>query len=110
MDCGDDWDGIRKVENWSLCSSWICGEFSEQTKPANVDMIFTCMIRTDLTTLNHPRRLFSFHLVCCNCISVIQSHIIHSVIELNPIDSVQGVLNNPILKIYLGWNSVELRL
>jgi hypothetical protein len=29
MYCGDDWDGIGKVENLSLCNSWICGEFSE---------------------------------------------------------------------------------
>jgi hypothetical protein len=110
IDYGDDRDGIGKVENLSLYSSWICGEFSEQPKPANVDIVFTCIIRTDLITLNHPRRLFSFHVICCNCISAIQSHIIHSVIKLNPTDSVQGFLNNRILKIYQGWNSVELRL
>jgi hypothetical protein len=28
INCGDDGDGIRHIENLSLCSSWICGEFS----------------------------------------------------------------------------------
>jgi hypothetical protein len=62
-----------------------------------------------LMTSNHLKRLFSFHFICCNCISAIQSHVIHPVIELNPIDSVQGLLNNPISKIYLRWNAIELR-
>jgi hypothetical protein len=28
MEWGDDGDGIRRIENLSLCSLWICREFS----------------------------------------------------------------------------------
>jgi hypothetical protein len=62
-----------------------------------------------LATSNDPARLFSFHFICCDGVSAIQSHIIHLVIELTPTDSAQSLLNNSILKMYLRWNAIELR-